>query len=137
MLFLIDTDGVPSVASMVRFENDTAAPAAPSLNDTDPDSPANDNNPEVKGTAEAGSTVRIYSDRRAAPAPSLASGSAAAFTGAGISAAVSAPIRPPACARPRADAASIASGCSPALAYTEDSTAPQTQVDSGPPGPDQ
>jgi Ca2+-binding RTX toxin-like protein len=37
-------------------------PAAPTLNDTDPNSPANDNQPEVKGIAEAGSTVDIYTN---------------------------------------------------------------------------
>ena len=68
MLFLIGTDGVPSVASMVRVESDTTAPAAPSVTDTDPDSPANDNNPEVKGSAEAGSTGPDLLERLAAPA---------------------------------------------------------------------
>src|SRR5687767_10623366 len=31
-----------------------AAPSRPTVDDTDPNSPANDNNPEVKGTADAG-----------------------------------------------------------------------------------
>ena len=50
-----NTDPTPASRA---FTVDTSAPAAPSLTDTDPDSPANDNNPEVKGSAEAGSTVQ-------------------------------------------------------------------------------
>ncbi|MFI5025791.1 MAG: galactose oxidase-like domain-containing protein, partial [Solirubrobacterales bacterium] len=83
MLFVIGSDGVPSLAKMVRMEDDTTVPSSPTLTDTDPDSPANDNNPEVKGSAEAGSTVRIYSTATCSGSP-LATGSAAAFTGCGI-----------------------------------------------------
>ena len=75
-----NTDQTPATRS---FTVDTAAPATPSLTDTDPDSPANDNNPEVKGSAEAGSTVKIYSSSDCTGSP-LASGSAATFSGAGI-----------------------------------------------------
>ncbi len=124
MLFVIGTDGVPSVASMVRVENDTSPPATPSLTDTDPDSPANDNNPEVKGSAEAGSTVKIYSSSDCSGSP-LASGSAATFSGAGITTPV--PSNQTTNLRASAtDAAGNASGCSTALAYTHDSSAPAT-----------
>ena len=124
MLFVIGTDGVPSVSTMVRVENDTAAPAAPSLTDTDPDSPANDNNPEVKGTAEAGSTVKIYSSSDCSGSP-LSSGSAATFSGAGITTPV--PSNQTTNLRASAtDAAGNASGCSTALAYTHDASAPAT-----------
>ncbi len=124
MLFVIGTDGVPSVARMVRVENDTSPPATPSLTDTDPDSPANDNNPEVKGSAEAGSTVKIYSSSDCTGSP-LASGSAASFSGAGITTPV--PSNQTTNLRASAtDAAGNASGCSSALAYTHDSSAPAT-----------
>ena len=59
-----------------------AAPRAPSITDTDPDSPANDNNPEVKGSADSGSTVRIYSTSDCSGTP-LATGSAGEFSLAG------------------------------------------------------
>jgi hypothetical protein len=36
-----------------------APPPAPSVDDTDPDSPANNNSPLVKGAAETDSTVRL------------------------------------------------------------------------------
>ena len=75
-----NTDLTPASRS---FTVDTAAPAAPSLTDTDPNSPANDNNPEVKGSAEAGSQVKIYSTSDCSGTP-LATGTAAAFSGAGI-----------------------------------------------------
>ena len=122
MLFVIGTDGVPSVANMVRVESDTSPPAAPSLTDTDPDSPANDNNPEVKGSAEAGSTVKIYSTSDCSGTP-LASGTAAAFNGAGITT----PVPGDQTTNLRAtatDAAGNASGCSAPCAYTEDSSPP-------------
>ena len=73
-------------------------PPGPSLTDTDPDSPANDNNPEVKGSAEAGSTVSIYSTSDCSGAP-LATGTAAAFPRPG-SRSRSPAIRPPTSGRP-------------------------------------
>ncbi|HEX7059846.1 MAG TPA: M4 family metallopeptidase, partial [Solirubrobacterales bacterium] len=39
---------------------DTTPPAAPQITATAPDSPANDNSPEVKGSAESSSTVKLY-----------------------------------------------------------------------------
>jgi hemolysin type calcium-binding protein len=58
-------------------------PAAPTLNDTDPNSPADDNQPEVKGIAEAGSTVAIYTNSLCTGAP-VASDSAAQLASPGI-----------------------------------------------------
>ena len=37
-------------------------PPAPTVTDSDPNSPADDNSPEIKGTAQAGSTVQLYTD---------------------------------------------------------------------------
>ena len=128
-------DGAGNVqwgASSRTFTADGAAPTAPSITDTDPDSPANDDNPEVKGSADSGSTVRIYSTGACTGSP-LATGTAATFGGTGITT----PVSENQTANLRAtatDAAGNTSGCSTALAYTEDSTAPQTQIDSGPQG---
>ncbi len=36
----------------------------PTLTDSDPDSPANDNSPRIKGTAQAGATVKLYTSCR-------------------------------------------------------------------------
>ena len=116
-----NTDQTPASRS---FTVDTGAPVAPSITDTDPDSPANDNNPEIKGSAEAGSTVRIYSTAGCTGSP-LASGPAATFSGAGITT----PVPGDATTNLRAtatDGSNNTSGCSSALAYTEDSSAPAT-----------
>ncbi len=135
MLFVTGSDGVPSVAKMVRVEQDTTAPSAPTPTDTDPDSPANDNNPEVKGSAEAGSTVRIYSTATCSGSP-LATGPAAAYNGSGITTPV--PGDQTTSLRATAtDSAGNTSPCSSPLSYTEDSIAPSmpTITDTDPDSP--
>jgi hypothetical protein len=114
-------------------------PATPVITDTDPDSPAADNAPEVKGTAVAGSTVKIYSTLDCSGAP-LASGSAAQFASPGITT----PVPSDTTTNLRAtasDALNHNSGCSGAFPYTEsptppappaDSVRPETRIDSGP-----
>ena len=63
MLFVDRFERRASVAKMVRIEGTTPGPLAPRITDTDPNSPSNDNSPEVRGTgAAAGSTVRVYGD---------------------------------------------------------------------------
>ena len=52
-----NTDQTPASRS---FSVDTAAPDAPTIDASTPPSPANDNEPELAGSAEAGSTIRIY-----------------------------------------------------------------------------
>jgi Domain of unknown function (DUF4082)/Bacterial Ig-like domain/Bacterial Ig domain len=111
------------------FTLDTAAPSAPELSATLPASPANENSPKVLGTAIAGSTVRIYTTADCSGTP-LAIASAAELE-EGIS--VSVP--DDSTTKFRATATSTAgnpSACSAALAYVEDSSAPQTQVDGHP-----
>jgi hypothetical protein len=44
----------------VTYVEDSAAPNKPTVDSTTPGSPANDNSPNVNGTAEAGSTVKLY-----------------------------------------------------------------------------
>ena len=62
---------------------DSVAPPPPSITDTDPDSPADDTNPEVKGSAEAGSTVSVYGSADCA-GTALETGSAALFAAPGF-----------------------------------------------------
>jgi CSLREA domain-containing protein len=62
-------------------------PAAPVLTGTTPASPANDNNPEVFGTAEAGSTVSLYDNGTCTP-PAAFTGPAALFASPGFTATV-------------------------------------------------
>jgi glucose/arabinose dehydrogenase/N-acetylneuraminic acid mutarotase len=62
---------------------DQVPPATPTITDTDPDSPADDNSPEVMGSAEAGSTVKLYSDPTCTGAV-LATDGAANFASPGL-----------------------------------------------------
>ena len=101
------------------------------LTDTDPNSPANDNNPEVKGSAEAGSTVRIYATADCSGTP-LASGAANELSSTGLTVNV-ADDRTTSLRATARDAAGNDSACSSALDYTEDSTPPDTTLTDFPP----
>ena len=127
-----DGAGNPDPTPACRtFTVDTTAPAAPTLSGTDPGSPANANQPKVKGSAEAGSTVRVYTSSSCAGA-SAATGPAAELASPGLTAAVSEDTTT-IFAATATDAAGTASPCSPAIAYREDSTSPRTTIVSGPP----
>lgn len=57
-----DAAGNVSVCSLaISYQHDGVAPAAPSLTGFSPASPSNNASPTLSGTAEAGSTVRIFS----------------------------------------------------------------------------
>jgi hypothetical protein len=102
------------------FTVDTQPPPAPRITDTDPNSPANDNAPEVKGSAAAGTTVKLYKTA-GCPSPAVAQGSAARFASPGITATVA--DNTTTAFRARAtDAAGNVSLCSAAFTYVEDST---------------
>lgn len=62
-------------------------PAAPTLTGTSPASPADDNSPEILGSAAATTTVRIYANASCTGAP-LATGSSAALASPGITVSV-------------------------------------------------
>jgi large repetitive protein len=114
-------------SSSIAYSEDSSAPAPPSLTDTDPDSPANDNSPRVKGTAEAGSTVRLYKAPTTADcteANLAATGSAADFSSPGLSVSV-ADDSTTTFRATATDAVGNTSGCSSSsIAYSEDSSAP-------------
>ena len=117
------------------FAIDATAPAAPTLTAIEPASPANDNAPKVKGSAEAGSTVHLYKAPTASdctPINLAASGSASSFASPGLAAAV--PNDSSTVFRASAeDAAGNVSPCSSSsIVYVEDSTPPETTIDSGP-----
>ena len=63
----------------------TVAPAdfAPTPDDTDPNSPADDNSPEIKGTAVPGSTVNLYTNSTCTGSP-IATGDASIFSSPGL-----------------------------------------------------
>lgn len=66
-----------------KLASPTTAPAPPALDATNPASGANDNDPEVIGTAAAGSTVQLYTDSTCT-SPIGSSASAATFASPGI-----------------------------------------------------
>ena len=109
--------------SSVTYVEDSTAPALPTSLAATPAGPANNNSPAISGTAEAGSTVKIYTTAACTGAPT-ATGTAAAFASPGITASVSDDTSTTFKAT-ATDAAGNVSGCSTSsVSYTEDSTAP-------------
>ncbi len=120
-------------ASTTReFTVDTAAPPAPELTLTVPASPANENSPKIVGSAPAGSTVRIYASLDC-------SGTAlATVTPAQLVDGVSVSVPDDSTTKFSANGTSLAgnpSGCSDPIAYAEDSSAPNAQIDGHPADP--
>ncbi len=126
------TDSASNQSTATRaFSVDTAIPAAPELTSTDPASPANQNSPKVFGSAPAGSSVDLYSG------PDCSGGPVATGTAAGLAGGITVLVGDDSSFSFRATATSAAgntSPCSSPIAYVEDSTAPQTAIDSGPVG---
>ena len=129
-----DTAGnVSACSTAITYVEDSDPPAAATAVATTPaatttSTRANDNNPEVTGTAEAGSTVTIHSvgTNSLGCANPVATGSAAQFASPGITVQVgensSNQIRVVV-----TDAAGNSSGCATGVAYHEGS--PQTEVE--------
>ena len=107
----------------VTYVEDSTAPVNPSGLAATPAGPANNNSPAISGTAEAGSTVKLYSTATCTGAPA-ATGTAAAFSSPGITVAVSDDSSTTFKAT-ATDAAGNVSGCSAGVTYVEDSTAPE------------
>jgi uncharacterized delta-60 repeat protein len=111
----------------ITYTEDSTPPPAPTLSETDPVSPANENNPEIKGSAEAGSTVNLYTTSDCTGSP-VATGSAADFSSPGIT--VSVGNNTTTTFKGTAtDAAGNTSPCSVSITYTEDS--PTVQFEQG------
>lgn len=113
-------------------------PATPVLTDVDPDSPANDNAPRIKGEAQPGMTIKLYTGGACTGTPA-ATGTSAQLTGAGIQ--VSVP--DDSSTRFRATATDVDGGvspCSPSgITYVEVSSTPRptfTDTDPDSPGSD-
>jgi hypothetical protein len=114
-------------AGSITYVEDSTTPAAPTLTDTDPDSPANDNSPEVKGTAESGSTVKLYPNATCS-GTEAASGTAAAFASPGLTVSVANDSSTTFYAT-ATDAAGHTSACSTSsITYVEDSTSPAAPI---------
>jgi hypothetical protein len=125
----IDAGNNPDPAPAARAVTvDTQAPAAPTVTGSQPASPADDNQPELKGTAEPGSTVRLYPTAGCSGTPA-ATGSAAAFTGPGLTVTVT----DDSTTEFRATATDLTGNTSPCssapLSYVEDSTTTLAELD--------
>jgi hypothetical protein len=118
-------EGSGNVTSLTKFKAGglSAAPAAPTLTSVKPAGPANNNSPQVIGTAAASSTVKIYANSSCAGSP-LATGTAAAFASPGLAASLADDSTTSFYAT-ATDASSNTSACSTStVSYVEDSTAP-------------
>lgn len=97
-------------------QEDVVAPAAPRLTNTDPAAPGGlSGTPRILGTAEAGTTVRLYAGAECAGAP-VATGSAAELGAPGII--VSVPQGTALFSATATDAAGNTSACSASISYT-------------------
>jgi hypothetical protein len=105
---------------------DTTPPDPPVLSGTNPASPANSNNVQVIGTAEAGSSVHVYPDGNCS-GPPYPSGPAAVFATPGIAVQVPDDSRTTLSAT-ATDASANVSSCSVSITYVEDSRPPRTFI---------
>jgi hypothetical protein len=113
------------------YVEDSKAPPAPSLTGTSPNSPANDNQPRVRGFAIGPASVSVYTGPDCSGAP-VVTGTASLFHSAGLVVSV-ADNTTTSFRATVTDLAGNTSPCSTARRYVEDSTAPQTTITGGPP----
>jgi hypothetical protein len=78
-----DAEGESACSNTISYRQVSDPPGAPTVTGVTPPSPADDNQPFVDGSADAGSTVSIYTDSSCS-GPAAAVGPAAAFAGEGI-----------------------------------------------------
>jgi hypothetical protein len=108
-----------------------AAPTTPVITSSTPSSPANDNAPVLNGTADPGSVINVYTDNSCQTA---VAGPVTADVNGAFQVPVSAPADTPTSFYAQAtDSTQATSPCSNAFVYVEDSTPPDTAIDSAPP----
>ena len=129
------TDGAGnSGTASFTWTIDTLAPAAPAITSSNPASPSSSTTPSLIGSAEALSTVRIYTDASCSSV-SPATGPAALFSLTGLTVTAGANTTTSFYAT-ATDAAGNVSDCStPAFTYTNDNIAPSVTIDSHPNDP--
>jgi hypothetical protein len=111
-----------------------SSPTPPTLTATNPASPANDNNPLVQGTAEAGSTISLYTNATCTSGVA-ATGSAATLASPGLAVTVADNTSTTFYAT-ATNAAGDTSTCSSSMVtYVEDSAAPPAPTLTSGPGP--
>jgi hypothetical protein len=126
----IGTDA-SACSSGFTYVEDSAPPATPSITGSSPAPPANDNSPEIRGSAETGSTVKLFTDTGCSGTP-VATGSAASFASPGLT--VSVPDNSSTSFYANAmDGAGNTSSCSSGFTYVEETPPPGTpEIFSGP-----
>ena len=110
------------------FERDSVPPHKPAILASNPKSPANNNQPKLRGLAETGSFVRIYKTPACTGSP-VAHGFAGAFKSPGIAVTV-ADNSTTIFHATATDASNNKSACSNGFTYVEDSTPPNTTIGS-------
>jgi hypothetical protein len=114
----------------VSYTEDSTLVGVPEITASTPASPANQNSPLIKGTAQAGTTVKLYTDAGCA-GPVAGQGTAAQFAGSGISITVADDSATTLFAA-ATNATSNTSPCSsPGFTYVEDSSPPAPPTLSG------
>jgi hypothetical protein len=139
-LTITNPDGQSVTATgLVTVDTAGSGPTIPCLNGTTPDSPANENNPKIFGTADAGSTVTLYTD--ASCMTQVGQGTASDFAAPGIAAAMVPDNSSTTYYATATDGSNNVSDCSSTLGtaaasqmYVEDSIPPVPSVNGGPTG---
>ena len=112
----------------LTFVHDAAAPAVPIITGTTPSSPGQDLSPDVKGTAEASSTVRLYlaADCSGTPVGTATAAATLQWTATNVG-----PVTPNAPSffyATATDGVGNVSGCSTGFPYLNDTLAPAAPV---------
>ena len=113
-------------ASTITYVEDSTPPATPAATATDPASPSNVNTPRIIGSADAGTTVAIYTTANCSGSPA-GTGSAATFASPGIQVTVPSDSMTTLYAV-AIDQAANRSACSGGVSYVEDSTPPPPPI---------
>ena len=124
------TDATPTTSACsagFTYVEDSNPPATPSIDSSDPSSPANNNEPTLNGTAEVGSTVKVSTDSKCKPPTTVGTGSADGVGHFHIAVNVVDNTSITFYAR-ATDAADNSSACSDGFAYVEDSTPPAPPI---------
>jgi hypothetical protein len=129
----IDAAGNRSTPVTRSFTVDSRPPPAPQIGFTTPKSPANDNDPRLSGSAEPGSTVKLYRATACAGSP-IRAVPTAKFGSPGIAVRVDDDTTTHFRAR-AVDAAGNVSSCSTARAYVEAQATFRCRFDQRPYGP--
>jgi hypothetical protein len=116
------SDNVSPCSDAAEFTNDQTPPAKPTLTTT-PASPSQSTAIAIKGTAETGSTVKLYSTNNCTGTP--ATGSGANFASPGFSVTV-AQNSTTSFSVTATDAAGNSSACSDSVTFVNDTTSPAT-----------